>query len=335
MADLLMLSDKAYKYGIYIEPVSYGEFSSLRHLRLTTFPAMGFPELDNGRKHIEFLQKIYFRCQPWMEETLLYLDHGLAVAQSMREQFLKAEPLIANAKTAEKVRCYLDLTYLLIKANNLYVKTFLGYFEYRDHPSKENKQSLTELASELTKTMREFLAAPGCHYRLGGLQQLLKNTHQALKDLPKAERLLADAPNDQEIKRLVRTQQAKGSQVLEQYRSEAVKLLHWQGRIDGIDKLNVKGSELNIEHVRYDPIQQMTYQLTASLPEKAVTVIPVKSQSRSFDPFVLEQPSEKNNYTVTVYLSDFPEHGYSWWKFDLYYIAKSPEELGLSVPWQR
>ena len=77
LADILLLSARAYKYGIYIEPVSYGQFSSLTHLRLTTFPAQGLPRLDNGRKHIEFLRSIYLRCQPWQMETLLYLDHGL------------------------------------------------------------------------------------------------------------------------------------------------------------------------------------------------------------------------------------------------------------------
>jgi len=335
MADMLMLSDNAYKYGIYIEPASYGEFSSLRHLRLTTFPAMGFPELDNGRKHIEFLKRIYFRCQPWLDETLLYLDHGLAVAQSMKEKFRKVEPLIADEDSAKRVQSSLELTYLLIKANNLYVKTCFKYFEYRDHPSADSKRALAKLTSSLASAMHEFSTSPGCHYRLDGMEQLLKNAHQALEDLPKAERILAEAPDDNGIEKRIRTQQTKELRVFEQHRSEAVKLLHWAGRIDGIDKLRVKGRQLKIEHVRYDPIQQMTYEFSAPLPGKAVTVIPVKGQSRSFDPFVLEQPSEKNNYTVTVYLSDFPEPGYSWWKFDLYYIAKSPEELGLQSPWQR
>jgi len=62
-------------------------------------------------------------------------------------------------------------------------------------------------------------------------------------------------------------------------------------------------------------------------------VIPVDIQSRSFRPFVLEQPTKDNNYTAVIYLSDYPEHGYSWWKFDLYYIPKSPKELDLEIPW--
>ena len=49
--------------------------------------------------------------------------------------------------------------------------------------------------------------------------------------------------------------------------------------------------------------------------------------------FVLEQPREENNYTVKIYLYDAPG-GYGWFKFDLFYIEKCPEELGLKIPWQ-
>ena len=64
-------------------------------------------------------------------------------------------------------------------------------------------------------------------------------------------------------------------------------------------------------------------------------MIPLDIQSRSYGPFILEQPNIDNNYTATVYLSDSPMHGYSWWKFELYYIPKSPEELGLIAPWNK
>ena len=69
------------------------------------------------------------------------------------------------------------------------------------------------------------------------------------------------------------------------------------------------------------------------LPEN-YTVILLDIQSRSFGPFVLEQPSAENDYTVILYLSDSLMHGYSWWKFELYYIPRPPEELGLAVPWE-
>ena len=42
MADIFMLSPVAYKYGLFIEPVAYGEFNSLPHIRVGTFPAQGY-----------------------------------------------------------------------------------------------------------------------------------------------------------------------------------------------------------------------------------------------------------------------------------------------------
>ena len=80
LAELLMLTPRIYKYGLYIAPAAHGQFSSLTHLRLTTFPVKGLPYLDSGRKHMEFLYDIYLRCRPWIEETTLQLDHGLKLA---------------------------------------------------------------------------------------------------------------------------------------------------------------------------------------------------------------------------------------------------------------
>ena len=69
-----------------------------------------------------------------------------------------------------------------------------------------------------------------------------------------------------------------------------------------------------------------------ALPDHAVTVIPKDIQSRPMHPFVLEQPTAKNNYTAKIYLYDVPG-GRDWMNFDLYYIPKSPSELGLDIPW--
>ena len=334
MADIYLLSPNVYKYGIYIEPVSYGDFNSLPHLRLTTFPAKGFPRIDNGKKHLEFLYKIYLRCKPWMTETFLYLDHGLDVANSMVEKFQYAKPLFVDAQLAKDVENAVELTYMLIKTNNLYVKTFFAYFDYRDDPTEENKLRLMKNSTQLMNSMQKFLDTPGCVYKLDGMEQLLKNVDQAIEDLVKAEAMLAQAPNDEGVKVIIAQQQGKYKQVLEEHANKAVKFLHWEGRVDGKDLINIKGDKLEVEHLRYDTIADMTYKFFASLPTQPVTVIPVAIKSRSFRPFVLEQPSQENNYTATIYLSDYPCHGYSWWEFELYYIPKPPEELGLIVPWE-
>jgi hypothetical protein len=334
IADIYLMSPNAYKYGIYIEPVSHGDFRSLPHLRLTTFPAKGLPRLDNGKKHIDFLHKMYLRCKPWMEETLLYLDHGHDISNRMVQKYESVKHLIADKKLSQDLENSLQLTRLLIQTNHLYVKTFFSYFDYRENPTIEYKNILTKNAAALDKSMQEFNNAPGFVYRLDGMVQLLKNVDQVLDDLPKAERLLANAPNDQKIRAIIAEQQKKYVQVLEKHKDDAVKYLYWQGRVDGRDLLKTSGDRVDIEHLRYDHIVEIDYKLFHPLPKESVTVIPVDIQSRSFHPFVLEQPNKQNNYTAVIYLSDFPEHGYSWWKFELYYIPQNPEELGLEIPWE-
>ena len=83
MAEIYMLSPAAYKYGLFIEPVAYGHFNSLPHIRVGTFPAQGYPAIDNGKQHLEFWREIYLRCKPWLFETYMELDHGLDIANNM------------------------------------------------------------------------------------------------------------------------------------------------------------------------------------------------------------------------------------------------------------
>jgi hypothetical protein len=333
LAEILLLSSNAYKYGIYIEPVAHGDFRSLPHLRLTTFPVKGFQRLDNGKKHIDFLKTIYLRCQPWKTETLLYLDHGLEVATTMVNKMNQAKSFITDKQLAEKTGDSIDLTYWLIKTNNLYVKTFFSYFDYRDFTNEDNKESLVNYAQELRESMKRFKATPGCVYRLDGMEQLLINVDQVLVDFEKEEAKLANAPDDKGIKKIIAGQQAKYADVLKNQSKKAKKFLHWEGRVDGMDLLHIKTDKLEVEHLRYDNISEMDFQFSKPLPKKNVTVVIKDILARSFRPFVLEQPNKENDYTVTIYLSDYPKHGYSWWKFELYYISKPPEELGLAVPW--
>ena len=334
MAEIYLLSPVAYKYGLFIEPVAYGHFNSLPHIRVGTFPAQGYPSIDNGKAHIDFLRKIYLRCKPWIPETFTYLDHGRKVANTMKEKYEQVKHLIADNKLANDVENRLDMTRLFIKTNNLYVKTAFAYFEYRDDPTKENKLKLSNLFTELRDTRTDFTEIPGFGYQLFGVNQLLDNVEQALEDLTYSERKLADAPNQVEIEETIAIQQEKYAKILKKYSKDAVKFLHWQGRVDGRDILKISGKNIEVEHLRWDHIYFKDYEFFNPLPREKVTVIPRDIESRPMHPFILEQPAAENDYTVKVYLYDVPG-GAGWCKFDLYYIPKTPDELGLRIPWQK
>ncbi len=334
MAELFQLSASAYKYGMYIEPATYSIFNTLPHIRLTTFPVFGSPAIDKGKQHIDFLYDIYLKCKPWKRETIMYLDHGLSIADEMLAKYQNIKANINSKENMIELENSLLLMRNLIKTNNLYVKSFIAYFDYRADPIQEHKTKLADLIDGLKSAIEEFQITPGYVYHLFGINQLLMNAGQALSDLDNAETILANAPRPSDIRKTVTEQQQKYQEILQVHRSEAIKVLHWEGKVDGRDIVEIKGDQMNIKHLRWDPVQHLSYEVFEALPAKSFTVIPDDLYSRSMHPFVLEQPSEENNYTAKIYLFDEPGGG-DWVKFDLYYIPESPKDMELEIPWNK
>ena len=332
MAKVYLLSPAAYKYGLYIEPAAHGEFNSLPHIRVGMFTAEGYSSIDNGKEHIEFLRKIYLSCKPWLSETYKDLDYGLDLAKMMKEEFNTAKDLIENGDLAKETGDLLDLTRLLIETNNLYVKTFCSYFQYREDPNPQAKEALRGYTESLASIREQFSEAPGFRFQLFGVDRIIENSRQALEDLEKAEKRLRDAPNSTQIERVVAERCQQYREILEEHADEAVRMFHGECRIDGRDMIEIKGKDLRQIHLRWDPMSFRKCDMLQPLPEQSVTVIPKSIETRPMHPFILEQPSEENGYTVKVYLNDIPG-GAGWWKFDLYYIPKSPAELGLRTDW--
>ncbi len=332
MAEIYLLSPTAYKYGLHIEPVSYGRFNSFIHMRVGTFPAMGYPRIDHGKEHMEFLQRIYLRCKPWKTETFDDLDHGLATAVEMCDKFKSAESLIEDPGLAEKIENELTTTRRLIETNNLYVRTFFAYFEYREHPSAENKAALSRNYDRLMEVRERFVNTPNYGYHLFGVDQLLRNVERVLADREAAEKELRQAPTREELERAVARQQEIYRKVLEESADRAVKFAHFEAIVDGRDILAITGNRYRIEHLRWDSPHVRSHEFLQPLPKKEVTVVPRDIQSRPIHPFVLEQPTLENGYTTKIYLNDQPG-GQGLMEFDLYYIPELPEELGLEAPW--
>ena len=328
MAEIYLLSPNAYKYGLFIEPVAYGEFNSLPHIRVGTFPVQGYPSIDNGKEHMDFLRKIYLRCKPWIPETISYLNHGLTIANTMVQKYQSIKAQISDRDLANDIENRLLMTRLFIETNNLYVKATFAYFKYWDNPNHENKDQLDSLMSRLKNTRTEFSQLPGFGYHLFGVDQLLLNMEQILANKDEAVRRLMNAPSPPEIEAAIRDQQAKYKLIFSQYPDECIKLLYWEGRVDGRDIIKIQGNHVEIEHLRWDPIYFSKYDISNVLPEKDVTVIVKDINSRPMHPFILEQPSSVNNYTTKIYLYDVPG-GAGWCKFQLYYLNKSPQSLGI------
>jgi len=334
MADIYMMTAVAYKYGLHIEPVSYGRFNSFIHMRVNVFPAMGYPQIDDGREHMEFLNTIYLRCKPWLKETLDDLDHGLETAKQMLEKYHSVKARINNVALAQELENRLTMTRWLIETNNAYVRTMFDYFTYRENPNVSTKQELIASYNHLLSAKQNFISTPGFGYKLFGVDQLIKNAGQALENLNNAEQKLHSAPSREQIEYTINQQQTHYGQLLEKYKDEAVKLLYTEIKVDGRDLLIVNGDSYKIKNLRWDGAHIQKIKLFTELPKREVTVIPRDIQSRPMHPFILEQPNAGNNFNVTVYLYDKPG-GDGIMEFELYYIPRSPEEAGLNLPWEK
>ena len=335
MAEILLLSYQAYKDGIYIKPVAEAlSWNTLPHLRLTAFPAKGYPFIDHGKAHIEWLESsMYQPSKGHIDEALAHLDRGRDAARKMSQRYRPLAPKVADSRLARQVGDALELTRLLVETNNLYVKTCFAYFQYREKPCPETKERLAQTVADLKATRAAFLEAPGFEYQLFGIDQLIVSADEALDDLTKAEAALEQPPDSDGVRQAILAQQEKHAAALRALQEDAVKFLSWKGKVDGKDILSIRGDSITIDHVQDDPIHSVECRFDRKLPEREVTVLVRDLESRTLHPFVLEQPTNENDYTFKLYLAD-RGRGYAWWVFELYYVERTPEDVGLAVPWQ-
>jgi len=335
LAEILLLSQQAYKDGIYIKPVAESlSWNTLPHLRITTFDVQGFPRIDAGREHIEWLRSsMYEPSKGRIDEALEYLERGRGAANRMAETYVDAEPRIADRALAKRIADSLELTRLLVETNLLYVKTCYAYFQYREEPGPETKERLAETLTALKETREKFARAPGFEYKLFGIDQLIDSADDALEDLERAEARFANAPDEAKLAKAIQEQQKLHAAALKTLRNETVRFLSWRGKIDGVDVLSVSGDEVTLNHIQSDAPHSIDQRVFEELPAREVTVLLRDVESQTIHPYVLEQPTEANGYTAKVCLCDRTK-GYSWWEFELYYVDKPPAELGLAIPWQ-
>ena len=332
MAEIYRQSAHAYKYGLHIEPISYGQYNSFYHMRVGVFPVEGYPGIDGGREHLEWLRKIYLRVRPWAEETLDDIRDGHAVAEQMYGRFQEIRGDLSDSAVANDLENRLDMTRHLIETNQRYVESMLAYFDYFDQPTEERKMRLEDALNETRTTCARFAALPGFDYKLWGVETLLAAMASALENLEAHQRTLEATPNREELEAAIAAQQRRFATVLADHKVGAVKFAHVRIQVDGRDILHIHGDSYRIEHIRWDHPHVQEFTFSAPLPRQEVTVIPHDIESRPLHPFILEQPSPTNDFTARIYLDDLPG-GQGWMEFDLYYIEESPEALGLAVPW--
>ena len=336
MGEVIMLSGEAYKNGLYIKPAAEAiEWNTLPQLRLTTFPVRGFPAIDRGKAHVDWLRDtIYTPCKGRIDEALKYLDKGLGQAENMQSLGQTAARDFDDPEVARQVGDSLELARQLIATNVAYTRACFAFFDYRTSPGPETEDALLKSYANLRHAVTEFRAASGFDYKLYGIDQLLSNIQLMVLDREEAQRRLAAAPDEDEVSSLIATHQAQDARVLNEHADAAVKVLHWQGMVDGKDILRIQGDSLTIEHVMADPIHSDEAVFAAPLPAKPGTVVVKDIRSGAVHPFVLTQPTEENGFTTEVYLFD-PGPGYAMWELEVYFLDRDPLSLGIDPTWEK
>jgi hypothetical protein len=221
------------------------------------------------------------------------------------------------------------MTRWLIETNIGYVRTAFAFFTYMDEPTAEHRQTLAEEYGNLVRSRDSFTKVPGFTYKLYGVDVVMRCVKAALDDVRAAKLALETAPTRAQLRRRIAAEQRRYRELLDEYANDAVHVATVEVSIDGRDVLNVTGDTYSIDHLRWDGPHVQVFEFHAPLPRSEVTLLPKDRYSRPLHPFVLQQPTAANDYTARLYLDDLPG-GKDWMKFDLYYIPKKPQELGLT-----
>jgi len=91
--------------------------------------------------------------------------------------------------------------------------------------------------------------------------------------------------------------------------------MRWQGQVDGTDHIILQGNRVSIRHLQSGRIANPSYDLRATLPRYPVNVTLNRVRGRGVVQ-LLEQPSARNNYAVTVLIED-NDGGSDFYEFEL------------------
>jgi hypothetical protein len=95
-----------------------------------------------------------------------------------------------------------------------------------------------------------------------------------------------------------------------------VETFRWRGRVDGVDDVVIRGSEVRIEHISAQPIQRQEHRFSAPLPPAEVELHLEVVKGRG-DVRILEQPTRRNDYTAVVRVDDQEHSGDADYEFEL------------------
>lgn len=109
--------------------------------------------------------------------------------------------------------------------------------------------------------------------------------------------------------------------------------LIWEGEVDGVSILRVRGRQLDVEQVRGLPVQRQRVRFFERLPERRqnVRLEVVEGRGRVR---ILEHPRPENNFTLSVEIDDY-QGGASWYSLAFYWAGGQRDWFAVAPPGQQ
>jgi hypothetical protein len=98
--------------------------------------------------------------------------------------------------------------------------------------------------------------------------------------------------------------------------AQQIETFRWRGRVDGVDDILIRGSQVTVQHVSAKPIQSQDHRFSAPLPFAEVDIELEVLRGRG-TVRVMEQPSYRNKFTAVVRVDDQDNSGDDEYEFQL------------------
>jgi hypothetical protein len=302
IAEIFLLGAVAIRDGLYIRQPSLRNWDPIRHLRCDTFVLKGNPEWDNGKGHVQFLKELYLECKPWLDQTISELDSGVSVGRRMLSIYGGCRDRIADEEKAVELGGLLEHGLASLQLNRAYVGSFLRYFRYREEPSPENRSFLEQELDGVDENLDSYCGKYDL-YNVRAITLLRDLGRQALEDIQGAERLLEESPTSTEIDEMFARAEEESAKLLEK-NPDAILVATWKGTMDGRDLLRIKDGAATIEHISDDSVISPLLTPHNDIPKDRPCRIVIKPLDIRGAAYVKEQPTQQNDYTVTIFLQD-------------------------------
>ena len=141
------------------------------------------------------------------------------------------------------------------------------------------------------------------YYNLQGISAFQTLARRVMDDLENAEKTLKNSPTMDDLQAMFDEERENWKERLDES-GESVLIATWKGSMDGRDIIRIKDGKFTIEHIADDPIMSPQIWAQADFPRDRKFEVVIKPLDVAGNIHIREQPSQENDYTLTLYTED-------------------------------